>query len=417
MKIDENEFMRATQASFKLGIEFVDWTRLGHSYIHPFGHYGVQMHGIYFHHFWLRHRAQGGTLSPRRVQHAHRGRARRDASAEPRPDDRLPLPPTWPTPITSMPACTRASCASMAEADGVRRIEGKVVRRRSSAAKTASSSPSNWLTAAWSRATCSSTARVSAACSSSRRLHAGYEDWSRVAALRPRHRRALRARRRDHALHALDRARSRLAVAHSAAAPHRQWLRVLQPVHQRRRGGEPAAEPARRRGAGGAAAAAFRRRAGARKCWKKNCVALGLASGFLEPLESTSIHLIQSMIARLLFMFPGDGFDQATIDKFNCDGAHRARGDPRFPGAALHGHRARRHAVLAPLPRHPQSRTRCSSAGRCTSEPATSSSIAGVLFREPSWFAVFDGQGLRPRSLSSVRGHSFGRRARAPLRS
>ena len=44
---------------------------------------------------------------------------------------------------------------------------------------------------------------------------------------------------------------------------------------------------------------------------------IGLSSGFLEPLESTSIHLIQSMIARLLFMFPGDGFDQATIDKFN----------------------------------------------------------------------------------------------------
>ena len=62
--IDENEFVAATQGTFKLGIEFVDWGRVGDRYIHPFGKYGRQMLGLSFHQIWLRQHLLGGDADP-----------------------------------------------------------------------------------------------------------------------------------------------------------------------------------------------------------------------------------------------------------------------------------------------------------------------------------------------------------------
>src|SRR5690606_2369267 len=58
---DEMEFVRETHATYKLGIEFFDWTRVGHRYIHPFGHHGIDMMGVGFHHHWLKGRLAGDT--------------------------------------------------------------------------------------------------------------------------------------------------------------------------------------------------------------------------------------------------------------------------------------------------------------------------------------------------------------------
>src|SRR5262249_11841216 len=57
--LDEADFMRQTRATFKLGIEFRNWGRLGDAYIHPFGEFGRTIDGVRFHHYWLRKREQG----------------------------------------------------------------------------------------------------------------------------------------------------------------------------------------------------------------------------------------------------------------------------------------------------------------------------------------------------------------------
>jgi len=138
--------------------------------------------------------------------------------------------------------------------------------------------------------------------------------------------------------------------------------------------------------------------AGRRKeVWKKNVVSIGLASGFLEPLESTSIHLIQSMIARFLFMFPGDGFDQATIDKFNT----LAREELEEIRDVLLLHYMATERDDTPFWRHCRAITKPDSLQQRWEMYEQNGNIiieAGVLFKEASWFAIYEGQGLRPRA-------------------
>ena len=124
-------------------------------------------------------------------------------------------------------------------------------------------------------------------------------------------------------------------------------------------------------------------------------VSLGLASGFIEPLESTSIHLIITGVARLIHLFPFDGISQSLVDQYNATQPRRDRARARLHRPALPRQRARRQRLLEALPRNgvPDSLAERLALFR---ERAHAWQADGELFRVDSWTHVMLGQGVTP---------------------
>lgn len=307
LDIDEREFLSEVNGTFKLGIEFENWREKGHKYIHSFGYAGKDCWACSFLHFWLAGKAKGidydyaaycaellaarankfAVLPNGRMNYAYHMDAGRYAAFLRRRSEKL----------------------------GVERVEGRIDH--------VNLNPANGQIDSLTLASGQNVeGDFFVDCTGFRALliektlNAGYEDWSHWLPCD----RAL-AVQTEPVGEPIPYTRS---IAHGAGW---QWRIPLQNrvgnglVYSSRYmddeqakqtllsnlEGKPITDPK-----------PIQFRTGTRrKHWVKNCLALGLSSGFLEPLESTSIHLVQRSLIRFIQLFPAGGIVQSDIDEFN----------------------------------------------------------------------------------------------------
>lgn len=313
LNIDEATLMKETEATFKLGIEFCDWGRPGDHYIHPFGDFGPNVNGVPFYHFWLRLRSLGDT-------------SRLDEYSLPiitAEMSRFKYPGADPSKLDSTYRfayqfdATRYArfLRQYSERNGIIRTEGKVV-------ETKQHPETGFVESVKLDRGDIISADLFIDCSGFRgllieqALKTGYEDWSQWLPA-------------DRALAVPCESRGPLTPFTRATARKSGWQWRIPLQHRVGNGyvyssefasddevadalmsnleGPPLASPKQ-----------LRFKTGRRRLsWNKNVVAIGLSSGFLEPLESTSIHLIQEGITELIQLFPNKDFEQSEIDEYN----------------------------------------------------------------------------------------------------
>lgn len=390
--IPEAEFMARTRATFKLGIEFRDWGAIGDSYIHPFGTFGTGSGAVDFHHYYTRLLREGAELPPLdRLSYAC-ALAREGRFAMPE-TDRRSLAGTFGYAYQFDALLFAPYLRGLAEEMGARRSEGIVV-------DVERDGESGDIVAV----TLADGTRIEGDlfvdCSGFRSLLLGevlgepFGDWSRWLPA-------------DRAVAMPCRTETAVTPYTSAIAMPAGWRWRIPLQHRTGNGyvyasdflSDDAAAAALRGVVEGEALAdprPLRFKAGRRRhSWSHNCVGIGLASGFLEPLESTSIYLVQMAITALIEHFPDARVTDADRDGFNT--AVDAEYDRIRDFLILHYHATERrdsafwdHVRTMAIPDSLTERIDLfRSRGRFFPE-------AFDLFLEPSWVAVLDGQGIRP---------------------
>jgi len=398
--LDENEFVRETHATYKLGIEFVDWLRPGHSYIHPFGKYGLDMMGIEFHHFWLRGRALG---DPEELDvysiAAMAGKAGKFY---------------WPqldnpkSPLSKLAYAFQFDASRYARYLRIRAERQGVVRREGRVVDVLQDGDSGFVTAVKMEDGSEIEGELFLDCSGFRSLLLGrtlgvpFNDWSKwlpcdravavPCTLAGDHQPLTRSTARPAGWQWRIPLQHRIGNGHVYSSAHMEQDEATD-LLLANLDGEPFADPNQLRFTAG-----HRTRA-----WEKNVVALGLAGGFLEPLESTAIHLVQSAIARLMAYFPTTAFGEQEIARFNRD-TEREYVDIR-DFLVLHYKATERDDSefwrycrnLDPPDGLAEKLAMFRGSGRVVREHEE-------LFTETSWLSVMAGQGVEPQGYHPVAG-------------
>ena len=400
LDINENEFLRATRGTFKLGIEFVNWGKQGDRYFHPFGNHGQDLHGIAFHQLYLRDAAMRGQRDPAGIADYSMSSVAAALGRFGRPKGEARSPIAQMGYAFHFDAGLYAALLSdLAQRQGTRRIEGKIIkveRDGESGDVTGVTLDSGQVVEGDLFIDCSGFRGLLIEGA----LETGYEDWShwlpmdRAIAMPTQNVTPSDPFTRSTAHGAgwqwripLQHRTGNGHVFSSAFMEEDEAQRILLDNVE----GPPLAVPRTIRFLTGMR----------KKAWNHNVVALGLSSGFIEPLESTSIHLIQNGIQRLFALFPDTPINPIDRDEYNR-GMHDMYEDVR-DFVILHYKATQRedtpfwrYVRNMPVPGSLARKMELwRSRGRIFRENAE-------LFTTPSWVAVMLGQNIWPETHDPI---------------
>lgn len=389
--INEQEFMAATNATFKLGISFENWRDVNKDYMHSFGFLGQDCWAAGFQHFWLKGQQRGiahdiGDYCPEHLA-AREGRFAVLANQSLNHAYHLDA------------GLYAKYLRNIAEEHGCKRIEGKIV-------KVDLDDESGFIESLTLASGKVVEGDLFIDCTGFRglliegALHTGFEDWSHLLPC-------------DSAIAVQTKTTSKPVAYTRSIARDAGWQWRIPLQNRTGNGfvfcskyltddeakkilldnieGELLNEPR-----------VIKYKTGTRrKHWNKNCIAVGLSSGFIEPLESTGIHLFQRAIVRLMQMFPSQGINQFDIDEFNTQS--RTEIDNIKDFIILHYHLTDRkdtpfwrYCRSMPVPESLTHRMKLfETTGRVFKK-------SEELFGESSWIQVMLGQGLLPESYHPI---------------